>query len=77
MPSATDDLYDQMLKWFGDSDIHGPLDFLKSHGFREHGGNIGPPTPAHTVSRDEYVCIDFLFQEWDFSYAGTRTTANA
>jgi hypothetical protein len=68
MPKATDDLYNQVYEWFGGIDIYGPLDFLESHGFKEHGGVISPPTPAHTVSRDEAVCIDFLFQEWDFDY---------
>jgi hypothetical protein len=70
MPSAPDDLRDLMEKWFGDSiDMEGPLHFLRSHGFTEMAnGMLRPPTPAHNCSVDEWNCIGFLVQEWDFGY---------
>jgi hypothetical protein len=73
MPTATDKLREQMTRWFGGIDCYEPLAFLRSHGFTEKGGHIRPPVPSHNVSRDEGICIDFLFQEWDFAYGGCES----
>lgn len=75
MPQATEPQRDLMVKWFGDIDIYGPLQFLFSRGYTETGGMIKPPVPDHTVSREESECIDFLFGEWDFAYDDTRAPA--
>jgi hypothetical protein len=59
-----------MERWFGDSvDLTGPLRFLRSHGFVERGnGLLAPPVSAHNVSHDEWLCIAFLVDEWDFAW---------
>lgn len=70
MPKATEELRELMERWFGDPiDINGPLRFLASHGFYERrNGVLTPPVPAHNVSHDEWLCIAFLVDEWDFAW---------
>ena len=69
MPQAPEELRSKMAQWFGDIDCHGPLQFLKSHGYEERrNGLLWPPTPAHTMSNDERICVHFLIMEWDFDY---------
>ena len=77
MPSSSDRQRDLMRKWFGSIDIFGPLNFLFSRGYKEKGGNIMPPVFSHSVSSEEWECIQFLFEEWDFSYDQSRTPTNA
>lgn len=57
-----------MEKWFGDPiDEYGPIKFLESRGYE-----LTPrwewklPVPNHTISIDEWECIMFLVDEWDF-----------
>ena len=74
MPQATEELRELMERWFGDpiSEI-GPLEFLRSHGFIERpNGVLAPPVPSHNVSHDEWRCIAFMVQEWDFAWFGSN-----
>jgi hypothetical protein len=71
MPQATNDLREKMIQRFGDIDISGPLDFLLSRGYTEQAGLIRGPA-NHISQADEWECIDFLFQEWDFAYTGDQ-----
>jgi hypothetical protein len=68
MPTASDSLRGLMEKWFGDPiDESGPLAFLKAHGYTEFAnGMLRPPVPAHTWTREELACVQFLMDEWDF-----------
>jgi hypothetical protein len=69
MPQASDELCDLMCKWFGNRlDDWPPWRLLESHGYTETNGYIQKPTPAHSVSADEWACIDFLCQEWDYAF---------
>jgi hypothetical protein len=68
MPQATDELRAIMEKRFGDRiDESGPLQHLLAQGFSERGGMLRPP-PDHRVSDEEWECIEFLCDEWDFAY---------
>ena len=70
MPQADDELREKMRKWFGSIDIHGPLALLESHGFvLGSAGVIYAPTQSHNLSLDEYACVDFLVEEWDYGYS--------
>lgn len=66
MPTAPEALRQQMRKWFGSIDLHGPSDFLLSRGYVIDNGWIIKPTLAHTMSPDELDCISFLQMEWDY-----------
>lgn len=69
MPQASDEQRNLMEKWFGDPiDERGPNNFLRSHGYTQRGGVLISPTPSHTVSKDEWECIAFLCDEWDFGF---------
>jgi hypothetical protein len=68
MPTASDQQRDLMVKWFGDMDIIGPLNFLFARGWRERGGMLIKPTPAHSLSIYESECVSFLCHEWDFGF---------
>ena len=73
MPQTTDTLRDLMDRWFDWPEI-GAVEFLKSHGYTEVGGMISRPTPAHNVSLDEYYCIRYLTEEWDFGVVPSGIT---
>lgn len=68
MPQTTEAMNVLMRSWFGSgTDETGPIEFLESHGYvltRDWLWRL--PTPAHTVNREEYACIRFLVEEWDF-----------
>jgi hypothetical protein len=57
-----------MKAWFGDEiSEQGPMAFLRSHGFELTKGFVWrKPTPSYTLSETEIICINFLFDEWDF-----------
>lgn len=72
MPQASDDLRALMEQWFGDpvSD-EGPTNFLQSRGYvLERDWIWKLPTPSHTIRNEEYKCMAFLIDEWD--YGGYR-----
>lgn len=69
MPQASNEQRALMEKWFGDPvDDGGPYRFLQSHGFTEWAGTFKPPVPSHNVSCDEWECIAFLCDEWDYGF---------
>lgn len=68
MPSASDEDRERMRDWFGDpvSDA-GPTKLLIDRGYGlTHGWTWVKPTPSHTVHEIEWICIQFLADEWDF-----------
>lgn len=69
MPQASDELQDLMKKWFDSIMDDQPRAFLLSHGFTEARGFIRPPVPSHSLSHEEYCCLLFLHDEWDYAYA--------
>lgn len=73
MPSASDEQHKLMEKWFGDPvDERGPIAFLQSHGYvLRRDWHWTKPTPSHTISDDEWECLKFLCDEWDFG--GVKT----
>lgn len=67
MPTAPDDLRDKMIKWFGNIDLFGPVAFLRSRGYTlTEDWYWQLPVPAHTISKEEFECMIFLQQEWDY-----------
>lgn len=69
MPTATDELREKMRKMFGDPlDDGPPYNFLKEKGFTEKAGVLFAPRPDYMVSQEEYDCIDFLCDEWDYGW---------
>lgn len=57
-----------MEKWFGNPvGEEGPIQFLQSHGYvLRRDWHWDKPTPSHNISEDEWQCIAFLIDEWDF-----------
>lgn len=57
-----------MGRYFGSEiDDAGPERFLRSRGYTlTRGWEWRKPVPAHTVSEEEWNCITFLADEWDF-----------
>lgn len=70
MPQATDELRGLMEKWFGNAIDDGPpMRFLESRGYvLKKDWCWLLPTPAHTVKREELMCLSFLQQEWDMGH---------
>ena len=68
MPTASSSQRALMEKWFGDPiDESGPINFLESHGYvLTQTFHWRKPVPCHTVSDDEWECMLFLIEEWDF-----------
>jgi len=67
MPAASEELANLIIKWFGSISDRGPYKFLHSHGFRltEHYLWV-KPSRSYTLSDDEWYCLKFLVDEWDF-----------
>lgn len=67
MPSAPDDLRKKMVKWFGSIDPLGPEQFLGSRGYTlTKDWYWVTPVPHHTIRKEEFECMIFLEQEWDY-----------
>lgn len=73
MPQASDELEDIIVNWFNkDKKENVSLDiecikFLKSRGYiLTRGWCWVKPVPAHTISTEEYLCMKYLVDEWDF-----------
>lgn len=68
-----------MQKWFGDAiDEQGPIAFLQSHGYTlTRGWEWVKPVSAHTISTEEWECIAFLCDEWDFGGIAQHTEEHA
>lgn len=68
MPQATDALRKRMEDRFGDPiDDYAPWKFLADRGYTSSHFVIRPPD-GHAVTEEEGECIDFLCDEWDWSY---------
>jgi hypothetical protein len=69
MPTASDALRETMRQRFGDPiDDDGPYNYLKDRGFTEKAGIIKPPKAEYMLSNEEWDCIQFLCDEWDYGY---------
>lgn len=68
MPQSSPEMRLLMYKWFGDEvDDTGPMNFLVSRGYELTSRWLWkPPVPSHTVSAEEWKCMVFLIEEWDF-----------
>jgi hypothetical protein len=63
-----------MQAWFGGKDLgesdHHAHAFLESRGYTiDKGWLIHLPTPAHSINNEEWACICFLIDEWDYGIA--------
>lgn len=68
MPTASDELREEIRKMFnGTIDCKEPLQFLLDKGYTEKAGMIRP-APRHIPTTEEWTCIEFLCDEWDFGY---------
>ena len=71
MPQASDELRAQMKKRFGDPiNDTGPMEFLKGAGYTltpdwRWKAKAGVQL-LRDMTRDEFECLLFLVQEWDF-----------
>lgn len=71
MPTATDELRDKMGEMFGDriSDS-GPTKYLENAGYILTPDWLWKPkegvTSLEDMTQDEFNCLLFLIQEWDF-----------
>lgn len=69
MPQASDEQRELMRRWFGDPIDDGPpYRFLMARGYADRRGMLVKPTSAHTVSTEEWECICFLCDEWDYGF---------
>ncbi len=68
MPSASDELREFAMKTFGSLDSSGPEDFLRSRKFILHPfwNWTKSGTTYANMEQDEYLCILFLHDEWDY-----------
>ena len=69
MPQASDESRERMRVMFGDPiDDSGPYKFLYARGYTDKAGMLMPPKPDHQVTEEEWACIVFLCDEWDYGY---------
>lgn len=68
MPSASEPLRNLMIKWFDTLLDGSPYQFLISRGYTEKSGMIYPPVKHHMPNREEYACLRFLVDEWDYDF---------
>ena len=74
MPSCTPEVRRAVVALFPDADdlMHACLRFLIGDcGYSSEGGIIRSPA-GHRVTEEEGACLDYLWQEWDYSYEGER-----
>lgn len=77
MPQTSDCMRALMLKWFG-NEIDGPVLFLESHGYvLRSDWRWDKPCSSHSISYEEFQCIRFLIEEWDFGGVVSGPTFNA
>lgn len=68
-PSASDESREEMRKMFGDPvSPNGPYRYLKDKGYVEDAGMLKPPKSSHLVTTEEWACISFLCDEWDYGF---------
>lgn len=78
MPSASDELREKMKEYFPEDEKkwsfvdEGPsLKFLLSHGWEvveEMNGYIRVPSDEAAISEKEWLCAQYLKDEWDFGF---------
>lgn len=77
MPSCTAEVHEAVKKLFPDTDGHAGLDFLCSQYLMERGWTdlhpkhpfvLTPPKPIEQVTDEEYDCLLYLVEEWDWGY---------
>lgn len=76
MPQATDDSRNMMVVYFGKDaycDLYAPLQFLKENGWTDREGWLFSPNREITLK--EWDCVDFLCDEWDFSFDASKSAA--
>ena len=71
MPSASDELRNEMERRFGDAiSDSGPIRFLEDAGYKLTSDFEWEPKPGvrtlKDMTRDEFDCLLFLCHEWDF-----------
>lgn len=66
MPQASEELRSKMRARFDSIDIFAPLQYLKNSGWSESKGHLSPPNAP--ITDDEWECVDFLCEEWDYAY---------
>lgn len=73
MPSCSQELHDIITKYFNkNNDDNVSFDnvciqFLESHGYTLTKQWFWiKPTPSHNTSQDEFNCLKYLVDEWDF-----------
>lgn len=71
MPQATGELQDAMQQQFGNPvDDAGPIKYLKEAGYILTHSWLWQPKPGvssvEDMTQDEFNCLAFLVQEWDF-----------
>lgn len=78
MPSSSRSLKENMIKRFGSIDTIGPEKYLTDAGYKITKGWTWEPKVGVTnysdMTRDEYDCMLYLIQEWD--YGGLITVEN-
>tara|TARA_Y100000815_G_scaffold147136_1_gene133103 strand:+ start:270 stop:554 length:285 start_codon:yes stop_codon:yes gene_type:complete len=77
MPQAAADLSDRINARFGSIDDSGPMKFLTDAGYRLRRDFFWEAKPGVTsnsdMTDDEWECLLFLVQEWDFGGLASPT----
>jgi len=73
MPQASDETRARMNALFGDPiDDSGPINLLLEAGYTLSRGGIWSAKPGvehpHQMAADEYDCLKFLIDEWDYDH---------
>src|SRR5258708_4858004 len=69
MPTASNEIREEMRKMFGDPiDDLGPIKYLMDRGYTEKQNGMLRPPLNHIPTDEEWACIEFLCDEWDFGY---------
>lgn len=71
LPQASDELRERMRVRFGDEiSEQGPWEYLIKRQWREKAGMMIRPSDKteEKITPDEWECINFLCDEWDFGY---------
>lgn len=69
MPTSSDELRDLMGLLFDGERISDtpPTKFLEARGYTLRGDWCWElPTPTHSITEKEMLCLRFLIEEWDF-----------
>ena len=73
MPQASDEDRAKIAKYFGGSGISDaePTQYLHGKGWKfTQGGMIEKPCEDDTPCEQEWDCLYFLCDEWDYGYEG-------